>query len=202
MEPKKTRKTLMLSNGDNLEVVIVAYQTTLLNDKFEMLHNCRQEKGSKFFIPVEEAEDAFRKWCKSSQPLFASTTGGPVFDFLVVAPSNKNFAGILRNHAEINHQSDISQRFAKIDDASSAEPGTKLPDVFQSICYQSAGDEEEANSVAIIDDVVSDGKTAAAIIQRLREAGLRKDAKIIVFCAHYRFGQSIAEAYRAMKRTV
>lgn len=199
MEPQKSRKRITLSNGEAVEVVVVAYQISKENLGFDMLHNCRQEPDSRFYIPMDKAVEAFNDWCCLHQPLFADLKDNSKFDLLVVAPSSKKFAGMLGDHSAIEYQTNISARFSKLDGTSSAEPDTDATSVYRSISYRAEGDEKEATSIAIIDDVVDGGKTVAAIIQRLREAGISSEATVVVFCAHYRFGKSIADVYRAMK---
>ena len=193
MEPQQSRKRQKLSNGQMVEVSIVAYQVSPERGEFRILHDCRKEVGDKRYVPMERAEEAFKKWCASEMPMFGSVERCQ-FDAKIVAPSEKQFASILADHADIHARVDLSGRFSKRGGFHSGEGCFALCDVHDAIQYAAAGDEGGISSLAIFDDVVSDeGKTVAALIQRLREAGLSEDVNVTVFCAHYCSGRTMKE---------
>jgi hypothetical protein len=67
---------------------------------------------------------------------------------------------------------DITDRLSRSSDALSGENAV-FSDIHAALSYQVAGDESGISSVVIVDDVFSSGRMAAAIILRLRTAGLQ-----------------------------
>lgn len=66
---------------------------------------------------------------------------------------------------------DLSGRFHRAGAHRSGE-GATVEALIAATTYQTAGDEGQFHSIVIVDDVVSEGKTAAAVIALLRASGV------------------------------
>ncbi len=67
--------------------------------------------------------------------------------------------------------------FKRRGDTKSADPGD-LSAMVKELVYTPYGEEKDIKSVLIVDESVGEGKTAAAILEHLRAAGLPKGTKV------------------------
>jgi predicted amidophosphoribosyltransferase len=61
--------------------------------------------------------------------------------------------------------------------------GTSFEHLVTAISYKPLGNEPALKSLVIVDDVLASGRTAAAVIQKLTDAGLPQNCQITVACA-------------------
>lgn len=104
--------------------------------------------------------------------------GNPTFDAVVMPPSQRKDAVIYMD--EITDGMillDLSDRFSRTGQVRSATANS-LDDVITEFRYQVKGEEANIQSLLIVDDSLSSGKTASALLHHLREAGLPGDCSI------------------------
>jgi hypothetical protein len=77
------------------------------------------------------------------------------------------------------HATDLTDRFKRAENVSAGESAS-LTDLVNALTYHPGGDEGTFSSLLIIDDVFARGRTAAALVKRLREAGLPENCTITI----------------------
>jgi len=79
---------------------------------------------------------------------------------------------------------DITDRFQRVKGVRSG-PGRPLQAVVDDIRYESHGDESAFRKIIIIDDIFATGTTAAAMIHRMRQAGLSDECSFVIACPYW-----------------
>ncbi len=105
------------------------------------------------------------------------------FDFALRPPSSRDDAVPYLN-AFIDarpHTIDLSSSFARAIGAKKAGENSSFEEVRDALLYTGTKDLSAARSILIVDDIFSEGKTAAAVIDVLRRKGLPSEAKITLF---------------------
>lgn len=101
-------------------------------------------------------------------------------DAVVSPPSSRNDAEIYRNRIlETLPAVDLTPRFSRKGLLKSAT-ASSWTEIFSELSYAATGDEANFNSVVVVDELVAGGKTAAAVIQHLHDAGLPKSCIITI----------------------
>lgn len=75
---------------------------------------------------------------------------------------------------------DLTNNFTRLGKKKAADSSTTLDDMMSEIVYARHGSEGSLQSILIVDDSIASGKTAAAMIAKLRNEGLPLDAKIVI----------------------
>jgi hypothetical protein len=75
---------------------------------------------------------------------------------------------------------DLTENFTRTGEKKAADTSTTLDDMMSEIVYAADGVESKLRSVLIVDDSIASGKTAAAMITKLRDAGLPPDARVVI----------------------
>jgi hypothetical protein len=101
------------------------------------------------------------------------------FDVIVVPRSSRQDTDPFKLSvmARWSKARDLSPSFNRRGVTKSADPGD-VSDTVKEFIYSPDGKEKDIKSLLIIDESVGEGKTAAAILEHLRVAGLRRDAKV------------------------
>lgn len=77
------------------------------------------------------------------------------------------------------HATDLTGRFARVGQVLAGE-SPSLQDLTNALVYSAEGDERTWQSILIVDDTTSSGRSAAALLERLRGAALEKTAKVTI----------------------
>ncbi len=103
------------------------------------------------------------------------------FDAILSPPSRYDQAGAYRNAYVTagRGRRDLTDRLSKLGGNLSGE-GANLEQIVDELKYDARGDEVCLRSVLIVDDTFNTGKTAAAVITRLMEAGIPEDCSFVV----------------------
>lgn len=139
--------------------------------------------GVKYALPgqLEEYQKAYEADLIKHQLNFKEALKAVNWDLLVVAPSSRPFASHFAHAArEIGNQPIVI--FEKVAKAS-ATTGCSVSELEASLTFNSSLDLSCFSAVLIVDDVLADGNTAAAIIVRLRKSGLNENAQIMLAVA-------------------
>jgi predicted amidophosphoribosyltransferase len=104
------------------------------------------------------------------------------WDVLVQAPSNKPHAKEFADVARNARKSSAAVVFHKSTEVT-ATKGAPICQLMQSFGYTPGIDFSPFQRVLLVDDVLAEGKTATAIILKLREAGLSASAHITIAVA-------------------
>ena len=104
---------------------------------------------------------------------------GIEFDTVVLAPSSRRdavpfMAAIVQRWPNAR---DIMSTFGRQGVAKAADPGGAEV-MGKELVHTPDGKEKDIKSLLIVDESVAEGKTAAAIIEHLRAAGMSKDVKV------------------------
>lgn len=104
---------------------------------------------------------------------------GSEFDAIVIPPSSRQDAEPFKQAvmARWPKARDLSPCFERHGKIKLADPGD-VGAMVKEFVYASNGEEKDIESLLIVDESVGEGKTAAAIIEHLRAAGLSKDSKV------------------------
>ena len=102
------------------------------------------------------------------------------WDATVSPPSSTTSAkAYLKPIAARARATDWSGRFEPIKDVkSSGDPPPALDELIASLSYKRGKDEGSATSLLFVDDVFATGRTLAAVLHHLRQAGLPRICKI------------------------
>jgi hypothetical protein len=105
-------------------------------------------------------------------------------DLLVCPPSFRKDATPYMKVARSTYPTahDASEFFHRLASHTKAGTAKKLADVLDGLAIDEAPNFAQRKHVLIVDDVYADGRTAAAVVYRLRERGLSADAQITVAC--------------------
>jgi hypothetical protein len=106
---------------------------------------------------------------------------GQTFDAILSPQSRYNTATAYRDAfiAASRALIDLTGRFWKDGAAKAGEEGVTPEQIFLEVKYRPRGDEPHLRSVLIVDDIFNSGKTVAAVIQRLVEAGVPPDCDFV-----------------------
>jgi hypothetical protein len=126
---------------------------------------------------------------KNMAPIYAGQLAGvvgnlePRFDAVVAPPSKRSDIDVYRNAVvERTGARDLTSGFSRKGKASAAT-ASSLNEMIEEFDYAALGGESEIKSLLIVDESVASGKTYAAVLHHLREAGLMRDCKITVAAA-------------------
>jgi predicted amidophosphoribosyltransferase len=110
------------------------------------------------------------------------------FDAVVSPPSSREDATPYREAVlQVGRAQDRTANFSRKNKVKIGHNDTTLAQAIDELIYKPDGTEAGIKSLLIVDESVASGKTVAAVLHHLREAGLPKDCKVIV-CAWARFG--------------
>lgn len=102
------------------------------------------------------------------------------FQAMISPPSSRGDAKMLRDEiSKVCSIPDLSAQFARKNRIRAADSGT-LDDLVGEFIFKPSGVETSVNSLLIVDELVSTGKTVAAVIHHLRANGLPSECKIVV----------------------
>lgn len=105
------------------------------------------------------------------------------FDAVVVPPSKRSGVDVYRNAVvERLGVRDMTNGFSRKGMASAAT-ASSVSEMIEEFDYVAFDGESEIKSLLIVDELVASGKTYAAVLHHLREAGLTRDCKITVATA-------------------
>ncbi|MDW9788519.1 hypothetical protein GOB29_28740 [Sinorhizobium meliloti] len=104
---------------------------------------------------------------------------GIEFDAIVAPPSSRQDTEPFKQAvmARWPKARDLSPSFKRHGVAKSADPGD-VSAMVKEVVYTPDGKQKDIKSVLIVDESVGEGKTAAAILEHLRAAGLPRDTKV------------------------
>lgn len=111
----------------------------------------------------------------------AIEASGIQFDTVVMAPSSRKdavpfMAAIVQRWPKAR---DITSTFVRQGVAKAGDPGGAEV-IAKEIVHSPDGRAKDIKSLLIVDEAVAEGKTATAIIERLRAAGMPKEAKVTI----------------------
>jgi hypothetical protein len=105
----------------------------------------------------------------------------PSFDAIVTPPSCRQDADPYRSAiAEDQNAMDLTSGFTRLNKYKAGDSNTTVEDMVMEFVYKGSGKEAEIKELLIVDESISSGKTVAAMLVRLREAGLPEDCRITV----------------------
>lgn len=155
-----------------------------------LIHLGNEHSGCPMYYPqaVRAWPEASAKTCGATYDFrrkhFAQGLGSLVtgeFDCILAPPSRHDFAGYYKDELASGRSAlDISSRFHKTADVVAGQAETTAADIYEALAYDAQGDEHSWSSVLIVDDVFASGKTVAAVLSRLRDAGLASDVSVTV----------------------
>ena len=105
----------------------------------------------------------------------------PTFDSVVSPPSSRSDAEAYRQ-AVLRDRSvpDLTSRFSRKGKVKIGDNNTTLDQAVDELVYSSTGTESGIHSLLIVDKSIASGKTVAAVLHHMRQAGLRKDCRITI----------------------
>ena len=105
----------------------------------------------------------------------------PDFDAVVSPPSSRSDADPYRQAIlHLCSVLDLTSHFSRQGRLKIGHNGTTLKQAIDEIIYTKDGTEADIKSLLIVDETIATGKTVAAILHHMREAGLSEDCKVTV----------------------
>lgn len=126
-----------------------------------------------------EIATSYRNMERRYADQLASELPEQAFDAILSPPSRYNHAAAYRDSARMLAARDITSRFRK-EGSTLSGAGGKLEKILSELSYDAHGDEGCLHSVLIVDDTFCTGRTVAAVITRLLEAGVPPDCSFTV----------------------
>lgn len=153
------------------------YQST--NPYFQHVDFLQQGRSPSFHnLSIKEYYD--NSLDSYSEALSQYKSGVPI-DFIVGAPSSRNYATAYVDKFSKSHPSAKLLTIHKLNGLQSSHPNTSSEMLFQDIVLEASSiNLSIANRVLIVDDILNEGKTVSAIIRKLEENGLSQECDVCV----------------------
>ena len=133
------------------------------------------EKGSFLATAYHNQEPCFAQFLATEV-----VKEGRTFDAVVSPPSSRNDIDAYRNAILTLAPARVLSGFTRKGKVKAGDSGSSLADMIDEFNYAPDGQEREILSLLIVDEIIAEGKTAAALLEHLKRHGLPNEAEVIL----------------------